>query len=69
MSRSKAKHKAERKRRHERQIAEGIRVPREKVVKGPVVTSRAVLLSQLNKQDVQAVFDLVRDLDLVGGAI
>lgn len=67
MSRSKAKHKAERKRRHERQIAEGTRAPKQSTKKGPVIGKRAVLLSSLNKADVQAVFDFVRDLDLIGG--
>lgn len=65
MSRSKHKHKQERKRRHERQILEGTRQVRKKTKKktqwGPV---RRVKLSEINREDVIRILEIVRDLKL-----
>lgn len=66
MGRNKQKHKQEKKRRHERQIAEGTRQPRKKnkkkTVWGPV--RRRVKLSELNREDVQKILELVKNLDM-----
>lgn len=65
MSRSKHKHKQERKRRHERQILEGTRKAREKIKKKtywrPV---RRVKLSEVNREDVIQILEIVRNLKL-----
>lgn len=64
MSRSRAKHRQERKRRHERQIAEGMRVLREKTERPTprVQTKRRALLSEMDAGEVKEVLRLVRDL-------
>ena len=64
MSRSKAKHKAERKRRHERQIAEGARTkPKRK--KNPVSdwNNKTVRLSEIDADVVQKVLAEVQNID------
>lgn len=69
MSRSKAAHKREKARRHARQIEEGTRAPRESC-KRPVsewnsrkmVLKRQVLLSQIDRQLVRAVIEVVKKL-------
>ena len=64
MSRSRSKHKKERKRRHNRQIAEGTRLPKQKIVKQQPMERRMVLLSSLDRECVNQVLDMVRDLDI-----
>jgi len=69
MSRGKAAHKRERKRRHERQIAAGERVKREKIRKpfssGPkMMIVRRILLSTLEPELVRKVFEIVRGIEV-----
>lgn len=66
MSRNKQRHKQEKKRRHERQIMEGTRQVRPKIKKnmywGP--PRRRVKLSEINREDVQKILELVKNLKL-----
>lgn len=69
MSRNRQKHKQERKRRHERQIEEGIRQPKEKVRKPNklksgrrMVVHRTVKLSEIDRDVVRKVIELVKDI-------
>lgn len=66
MSRSKHKHKQEKKRRHERQIKEGTRQVRPKIRRGIKLgpTRRVVRLSELNREDVQKILNIVKNLKL-----
>lgn len=66
MSRSRSRHKKEKKRRHDRQIAEGTRVPTPKVRKARSrYTPRGMVrLSELNPDDVRKVLDVVKNLQL-----
>ena len=69
MSRGKAAHKRERKRRHERQIAAGERVKPEKIRKpfnsGRRMTIvRKVLLSAIDQEIVRMVCEMVRDVSI-----
>ena len=64
MSRSKYKHKQERKRRHERQVLEGTRQERVRTkrnfVWGP--SRKRVRLSEVNREDVIKILEIVRNL-------
>lgn len=66
MSRNKGRHKQEKKQRHERQIAEGTRVPRERIRKPLMLTTprRKVLLSEVNAEDVRKILEIVKNLQL-----
>lgn len=63
MSRSKRKHKQERKRRHERQIQEGVRQPRKRTEKRNTRTKVAIRLSSMDREIVKQVLDAVRDIE------
>ena len=56
MGNTKHKQKKKKKKRHERQIAEGTRVPREKTCKKSYIGYRRVYLSELNVEDVRKNF-------------
>lgn len=58
------KHKQKKKKRHERQIAEGTRVPREKIEKPVFVEYRRVKLSELNAEDVRRILELVKEIKI-----
>lgn len=58
------KHKQKKKKRHERQIAEGTRVPREKIQKTPYIRYRRVKLSEMNVEDVRRIIELVKDIKI-----
>jgi hypothetical protein len=67
MSRGRAAHKRERKRRHERQIAAGERVRREKIRKPfnsgrKMMIVRRVLLSTIDPEIVRGVCRIVREI-------
>ena len=69
MSRGKAAHKREKKRRHERQIAEGTRVKREKVQKKIYVQPRErkavpVRLSTIDREVVRGVIEKVKEIEV-----
>ena len=66
MSRNKGRHKQEKRRRHERKIAEGTRMPRERIRKPlmPTTPRRRVLLSEVNTEDVRKILEIVKDLQL-----
>lgn len=67
MSRSKAKHKRERKRRHARQIINGERTPKVKDHKIPmkrIILKRRVKLSQIDPEVVKAVLIAVERIKL-----
>lgn len=59
------KHKLKKKRRHDRQIAEGIRIPKESGKRIKVATRREVHLSSIDPKDVRAVLDMVKNLSLL----
>ena len=62
----KSKRRKKKKRRHDKQITEGTRKPREKtrkVVYG-CAFRRKVRLSELNPSDVKKVLDIVKRLDI-----
>ena len=61
VSRSKHKHKQEKKRRHERQIAEGNRLPNGR--KSHIsIQIQTVKLSELDRSAVRQVLNVVRDM-------
>ena len=69
MSRGKAAHKRERKRRHERQIAAGERVKPEKIRKPfdsgrKMVIVRRVLLSAIDPEIVRQICEIVRGVSI-----
>lgn len=69
MSRGKAAHKRERKRRHERQIAAGERVKREKIRKPfnsgrKMMIVRRILLSEIDPELVREVCEIVRGVNV-----
>ena len=69
MSRSKAAHKRERKRRHERQIAAGERVKPEKIRKPfnsgrKMMIVRRILLSAIDPELVRQVCEIVRGVSI-----
>ena len=69
MSRGKAAHKRERKRRHERQIAAGERVRRQKIRKPfksgrKMAAKRTVLLSTVDSNLVREVCRKVKEMEL-----
>lgn len=66
MSRNKGRHKQEKRRRHERQIAEGTRIPRERIRKPLMLTTprRRALLSEVNAEDVRKILEIVKNLQL-----
>lgn len=70
MSRSKAAHKRERKRRHERQIAAGTREKRERIRKPfnsgrRMIIVRRILLSAIDPEIVREVCELVRGVKTI----
>lgn len=66
MGSNKSKHRMKKKRRHERQIAEGTRAPAEKARKTEVkyVPRRVTRLSELDPDDVRKVLEIVKNLRL-----
>lgn len=69
MSRGKAAHKRERKRRHERQIVAGERVKREKIRKPfnsgrKMMIVRRILLSAIDPELVREVCEIVRGVNV-----
>lgn len=69
MSRGKAAHKRERKRRHERQIAAGERVKPEKIRKPfnsgrKMMIVRRILLSAIDPEIVREVCEIVRGVNV-----
>lgn len=69
MSRSKGKHRRERKRRHKRQIEEGKRTPTPKV-KHKKTTHKTnmykrIKLSEIDRDVVRAVIDIVKNINVL----
>lgn len=64
------KHKLKKKKRHERQIAEGTRMAQEKTTRKKVfitkktVIKRRVYLSEVDREIVKAVIDAVRNIEI-----
>ena len=69
MSRSRRKHRRERKRRHERQIKEGLRIPTPKIKSKKTLYGvhryRKIKLSEIDRNIVKAVIDAVRNIDSI----
>lgn len=64
---NKSKHREKKKKRHERQIAEGVRQPRPKLEKRIVYGTtirRKVKLSEIDREDVRRVLEIVKGLDI-----